>query len=230
MKRFNLRNSITLNGMINFGSSSGDGIKAFQDLAKSELPKDYEVVFSGLTREEVIAGDKATIIFLLSVAFVYLLLAAQYESFILPFAIIIPMVIGVAGAFATNLARGLENNIFFQIGLVMLIGLLAKNAILIVEFSLQKRRERLSLDESALEGARLRLRPILMTSLTFVIGLIPLVFAGGVGAKGNQSIGTGAAGGMLIGTLVGILVIPAMFVFFQYLQEKIKSKTIEDDE
>ncbi|MCT4587608.1 MAG: efflux RND transporter permease subunit [Carboxylicivirga sp.] len=229
-KRFNLRNSITLNGIIMWGHSSGDAIKTVQDLAKTELPKDYEVVFSGLTREEVIAGDKATIIFLLSLAFVYLLLAAQYESFVLPFAIIIPMVIGVAGAFATNMARGLDNNIFFQIGLIMLIGLLAKNAILIVEFSLQKRREGMNLIESALEGARLRLRPILMTSLTFIIGLMPLVFAGGVGAKGNQSIGTGAAGGMLIGTLVGILVIPALFVFFQYLQEKVKSKSIEDND
>ncbi|TAJ12100.1 efflux RND transporter permease subunit [Marinilabiliaceae bacterium JC017] len=230
IKRFNLRNSISLNGMINIGSSSGDGIEAFRRIAASELPSDYEVVFSGLTREEVIAGNKATIIFLLSLAFVYLLLAAQYESFILPFSIIIPMVIGVAGAFVTNLLRGLDNNIFFQIGLVMLIGLLSKNAILMVEFSLQKRREGLSLVKSALEGARLRLRPILMTSLTFIIGLLPLVFANGVGAKGNQSIGTGAAGGMLIGTMVGILVIPAMFVFFQYLQEKIQSKKINEDE
>lgn len=224
IKRFNLRNAVTLNGMVNWGSSSGDAIKAFERVANAELPNNYEVTFSGMTREEIIAGNKTTLIFILSLVFVYFLLAAQYESYVLPLAVIISMIVGVAGAYLTNFMRGLENNIFFQIALIMLIGLLAKNAILIVEFSLQKRRAGMDLVEAALEGARLRLRPIIMTSFAFIVGLLPLVFAGGVGAVGNRSIGTGAAGGMLIGTFVGVLVIPTLFVFFQYLHEKVSIK------
>jgi HAE1 family hydrophobic/amphiphilic exporter-1 len=177
-----------------------------------------------MTREEIIAGNKTTIIFILSLVFVYFLLAAQYESYVLPLAVILSMAVGVAGAYFTNFMRGLENNIFFQIALIMLIGLLAKNAILIVEFSLQRRRAGMALIDAALEGARLRLRPIIMTSLAFIIGLVPLVFAGGVGAVGNRSIGTGAAGGMLFGTFVGVLDIPTLFVFFQYLHEKVSIK------
>ncbi|MCL3781429.1 efflux RND transporter permease subunit [Prolixibacteraceae bacterium JC049] len=227
IKRFNLNNTVALNAMLVPGASSGRAIKTIEKLAEEELPGNYKIKFSGMTREEIIAGNKTTIIFVLSLVFVYFLLAAQYESYILPLSVIISMVVGVAGAYFTNMIRGQENNIFFQIALIMLIGLLAKNAILIVEFSLQRRRSGMKLIDAAIEGARMRLRPILMTSFAFIVGLLPLVFAGGVGAQGNRSIGTGAAGGMFIGTVIGILIIPTLFVFFQYLQEKVSTKKYE---
>lgn len=219
--RFNLFNAVTLTGSSARGYSSGDAITAIQQTAEQSLPNEYDVAFSGLTREEIASSGQAGIIFLLSIVFVYFLLAAQYESYLLPFSVILSLPIGVAGAYFTTWLAGLQNNIYFQIALIMLIGLLAKNAILIVEFAIQRRREGMPLTEAAIDGARVRLRPILMTSFAFILGLTPLVLATGVGAEGNRSIGTGAAGGLLIGTLVGVFVIPILYIIFQWLQEKI---------
>lgn len=223
LSRFNLYNSVSVNGNAMPGFSSGDAIHAIQEEAKA-LPKNYGIEFSGITKEEINSAGQAPIVLGLSFLFVFFFLAAQYESFALPFAVLFSLLIGIAGAFVTTLIAGLENNIYFQIALVMLIGLLAKNAILIVEFSKQRREEGLSIIESAIEGAIERLRPILMTAFSFILGLVPLVFANGVGAEGNRSIGTGAAGGLLIGTLVGVFVIPVLYVVFQWIHEKISSK------
>ena len=220
--RFNMYTSIAITGAPNVGYSSGDAIKAVQEVAAQTLPEGYGYEFSGLTREEVASGNQSLLIFALSVVFVYFLLSAQYESYILPLSILFSLPIGIAGAFIFAKIMGVENNIYLQISLIMLIGLLAKNAILIVEFALQRRHKGMSIMQSAIEGASARLRPILMTSFAFIVGLIPLVIGGGVGANGNRSIGVGAVGGMLIGTMIGILVIPTMYVIFQTLQEKIK--------
>ncbi len=187
---------------------------------------DYE--FSGLTREEIASGNQSILIFILSVIFVYFLLAAQYESYIVPFSILFSLPIGIAGSFIFARIMGVENNIYLQISLIMLIGLLAKNAILIVEFALQRRHRGMSIMQSAIEGATARLRPILMTSFAFIFGLSPLIIGGGVGANGNRSIGVGAIGGMIMGTLIGILVIPTMYVIFQTIQEKVKPPEKEE--
>ncbi|MFN2260878.1 MAG: efflux RND transporter permease subunit [Psychroflexus sp.] len=227
VKRFNLYNAVTINGSSKPGFSSGDAIAAIKQTAEAELGNNYDIEFSGITREEIAASGQSIIIFALSIVFVYFFLAAQYESYLLPFSVILSLPIGVAGAFwSTNIA-GLENNIYFQIALIMLLGLLAKNAILIVEFAIQRRQEGMSLYESALDASRVRLRPILMTSFAFILGLLPLVLATGVGAKGNNSIGTGAAGGLLVGTIVGVFVIPVLFVVFQWLQEKVSPSSRE---
>ncbi len=220
--RFNMYTSIVVNGSPNFGYSSGDAIKAVQEVAAQTLPVGYGYEFSGLTREEMASGNQSILIFLLSVIFVYFLLSAQYESYILPLSIIFSLPIGIAGSFIFARIMGVQNNIYLQISLIMLIGLLAKNAILIVEFALQRRHRGMSIVQAAIEGATARLRPILMTSFAFIFGLSPLIIGGGVGANGNRSIGVGAVGGMIVGTLIGILVIPAMFVIFQTLQEKVK--------
>ncbi len=220
--RFNMYTSIAITGTPNFGYSSGDAIKAVQEVAAQTLPQGYGYEFSGLTREEMASGNQSILIFALSVIFVYFLLAAQYESYILPFSILFSLPIGIAGSFIFAKIMGVQNNIYLQISLIMLIGLLAKNAILIVEFALQRRHRGMSIVQSAIDGATARLRPILMTSFALIFGLIPLVIGGGVGANGNRSIGVGAVGGMLIGTMIGILVIPTMYVIFQTLQEKIK--------
>jgi HAE1 family hydrophobic/amphiphilic exporter-1 len=174
-----------------------------------------------MTREEEKAGNQAIVIFALSLIFVYFLLAAQYESYILPFSIILSLPIGIFGGIFFVKLFGMDNNIYFQVALIMLIGLLAKNAILIVEFALQRRRQGMELFQAAAEGAKARLRPILMTSFAFIFGLLPLMLSSGAGAVGNRSIGTGAVGGMLIGTVFGVFVIPAFFVIFQIIQEKI---------
>jgi len=229
VSRYNLLNAIAITGKSNPGYSTGDAIKAVEEVAAQHLPKNYDYEFSGMTLEEIIAGGQAIWVFLLSLIFVYFLLAAQYESYILPLSVLFSLPVGVAGAIGFVNLAGLENNIYFQVTLIMLIGLLAKNAILIVEFALQRRRHGMSLTESAIQGAKARLRPIIMTSFAFIFGMLPLALAGGVGAVGNKSIGTGAAGGMLIGTLVGVLVIPVLFVIFQSLQELIGKKPSEDD-
>lgn len=220
--RFNLFTSIGVNGATKPGFSSGDAIAAVQEVAAETLPAGYDFEFSGLTREEIAAGNQAIWIFLLSVIFVYFLLCAQYESFIMPFSILLSLPIGIAGSFISARIMGIENNIYFQLSLIMLIGLLAKNAILIVEFALQRRRGGMDIVQAAIEGATARLRPILMTSFTLIVGLLPLVVAGGVGANGSRSIGVGAVGGMLIGTIFGLLVIPAMYVIFQIIEEKVR--------
>jgi len=221
VSRFNLFNAVTINGSSSPGFSSGDAISAIDKLAEEKLPQDYDIAYSGITREEIASKGQAGIIFILSIVFVYFLLAAQYESYILPLSVILSLPIGVAGAYFTTMMAGLQNNIYFQIALIMLIGLLAKNAILIVEFAIQRRQQGLSITEAAIDGAKVRLRPILMTSFAFILGLLPLVLAKGVGAEGNNSIGTGAAGGLLIGTILGVFIIPVLFVIFQWLQEKI---------
>ena len=222
VNRFNMYTSIAITGQQKPGYSTGDAINAIKEVAAEKLPVGYGYEFSGLTREEIAAGNQSTMIFLLCVIFVYFLLSAQYESFIVPLSILFSLPIGIAGSFIFAKIMGIENNIYFQISLIMLIGLLAKNAILIVEFALQRRQGGMSIMQSAVEGATARLRPILMTSFAFIVGLTPLVIGGGVGANGNRSIGVGAVGGMIVGTFIGILVIPTMYVIFQTLQEKIK--------
>lgn len=222
--RNNLFNAVTINGMSKPGYSSGDAITAIREVAAKYLPRGYSFEFSGMTREEIGAGTQTTLIFLLSVIFVYFLLAAQYESYILPLAVILTVPTGIFGVFAFINLMGIDNNIYVQVGLIMLIGLLAKNAILIVEYAIQRRRSGMSLLDSALEAAQLRLRPILMTSFAFIVGLLPLTWVKGGSALGNRSIGTGALGGMLTGVILGVFIIPVLFVIFQYLQEKISGK------
>lgn len=231
VSRFNLYNSSKISGAANPGFSTGDALAIVNEEIKN-LPNNYDVAYSGLSREEVNAGNQTVIIFILVIVFVFFLLAAQYESYLLPLAVIFSLPLGVFGAFFSTKMLGLQNNIYFQIALIMLVGLLAKNAILIVEFALQRRRSGEDLVDAAIHGAKARLRPILMTSFAFILGLMPLVLANGVGAAGNRSIGTGAAGGMLIGTILGIFVIPILFILFQWLQEKVsgqpKTKTIDN--
>ena len=231
ISRFNLFNAVAINGTATPGYSSGGAIDAIRRTAEDVLPNGYDVAFSGLTREEIASAGQAGIIFALSIVFVYFLLAAQYESYLLPFSVILSLPIGVAGAFLATWLTDNQNNIYFQIALIMLIGLLAKNAILIVEFARQRRYDGLSITEAAIDGAKVRLRPILMTSFAFILGLLPLVLANGVGAEGNRSIGTGAAGGLLIGTVFGVFVIPVLFIIFQWLQERIgkKPETVKND-
>lgn len=229
--RFNLFNSTTITGATNHGFSTGDAIRVIEEEV-AKLPSNYTVAYSGLTREEVNAGNQTTFIFILSILFVYFLLSAQYESYLLPFAVVFSLPFGVFGAYISTKFLGLENNIYFQIALIMLIGLLAKNAILIVEFALARRKNGESIVDAAIHGAKSRLRPILMTSFAFILGLMPLALAKGVGSEGNNSIGSGAAGGMLIGTILGVFVIPILFILFQWLQEKVSGKptvqTIEE--
>ena len=222
--RNNLFNAVTINGVTKPGYSSGDAIKAIQEVAASYLPRGYSYEFTGMTREENNAGSQQSLIFILSVIFVYFLLAAQYESYILPLAVILSIPTGIFGVFAFINLFGIENNIYVQVGLIMLVGLLAKNAILIVEYAVQRRRAGMTLIQSALDAATLRLRPILMTSFAFIVGLLPLTWAKGGSALGNRSIGTGALGGMLTGVILGVFIIPVLYVIFQYLQEKITSK------
>jgi HAE1 family hydrophobic/amphiphilic exporter-1 len=221
ISRFNLFSSIAITGSPNAEYSSGDAIKAIQEVAASTLPAGYGYEFSGLTREELVSGSQTLFIFVLCLIFVYFLLSAQYESYILPLAVILSLPFGLAGAYLFSIISGLNSNIYLQISLIMLIGLLAKNGILIVEFSLGRRRNGMPILQSAIEGAVARLRPILMTSFAFIFGLLPLMFSSGAGAIGNRSIGTGAVGGMLIGTILGVFVIPVLFIIFQTLQEKI---------
>lgn len=221
--RFNLFNSVHVTGASNPGFSTGDAIEAIRR-AQDELPQNLSIAYSGLTLEEILAGNQTVFILLLCVLFVYFVLAGQYESYLLPLAVMFSLPVGVMGAYLSAKFAGLELNVYFQIALIMLIGLLAKNAILIVELSIQKRRAGLSLLEAALEGARVRFRPILMTSFAFVFGLMPLAFATGVGAQGDRSIGTAAVGGLFVGTVIGVFVVPSMFVLFQWLQEKLSGR------
>ncbi|MEZ7505008.1 efflux RND transporter permease subunit [Flavobacterium sp. Arc2] len=228
--RFNMLKAVNINGKANPGYSSGDAIKAVQEVAAQHLPKSYTYEFSGMTREEILAGNQAIGVFLLSLIFVYFLLSAQYESYLVPLSVLLSLPVGIAGAIGFVNLAGLENNIYFQVALIMLIGLLAKNAILIVEFAIQRRRNGMDLTKSAIEGAKARLRPILMTSLAFIFGLMPLALASGVGAVGNRSIGMGAVGGMLVGTIFGVFVIPILFIIFQGLQERISGKPVNTKE
>ncbi len=222
--RYNMYNAVMINGDANPGYSSGQAIEALQRVGQNVLPKGFQIEWSGMTREQVMAGSETIFIFLICLTFVYLLLSAQYESFILPIAVITSLPAGIFGSFLGLSLMGLENNIYAQVSLVMLIGLLGKNAILIVEYAIQREQQGLTILEAALEGGVSRLRPILMTSFAFIAGLIPLVLAGGAGAIGNRSIGTAAAGGMLVGTLVGIFIIPGLYVLFASLNKKYGTK------
>ncbi|MNK14839.1 Efflux pump membrane transporter BepE [compost metagenome] len=229
ISRFNLFTSIAVTGSPNPGYSSGDALKAVQEEAAIHLPSGFGYEFSGLSREEMSSGSQTIYIFLLCVIFVYFLLCAQYESYILPLAVLISLPIGLAGVFIFDKIFGVDNNIYTQITLIMLVGLLAKNAILIVEFAVDRRRKGMSIVSAAISGATARLRPILMTSFAFILGLLPLMLSTGVGAAGNKSIGTGAVGGMLIGTIFGIFVIPTLFIVFQSLQERVSNKSPFDE-
>jgi len=232
VNRFNLFTSANIQGAPAMGYSTGDAINAVQEVSQN-LNANYGIDFTGITREEINADSQTFVIFLLSLIFVYFILSAQYESYILPLSVILSLPGGVMGAYWAQKLAGLENNIYFQISLIMLIGLLAKNAILIVEFALQARKRGMSISASAISGARSRLRPILMTSFAFIIGLMPLVLATGTGYVGNRSIATGAAFGLLIGTIVGVFNIPVLYAAFQWLQEKLspskwKKESIEN--
>lgn len=229
INRFNLFTTASISGASNPGYSTGDAIRAVQEVSQAKLSNSYGIEFSGLSREEINAGNQTVMIFFLCVVFVYFILSAQYESYLLPFAVLLSLPGGIMGAFLAQKIAGLENNIYFQIALIMLVGLLAKNAILIVEFAIQRRRQGESIATSAFNGAKARFRPILMTSFAFILGLMPLVFASGVGFVANRSIATGAAFGLLIGTIIGLFNIPVLYVIFQWLQEKIKPMEFDKD-
>jgi HAE1 family hydrophobic/amphiphilic exporter-1 len=226
ISRYNLSNAVSVFGKSNTGFSSGDAIKAVEETAKNYLPVGFTYEWTGMTRDELSSAGQAPLVFGLVIIFVFLLLSAQYESYILPFAVLLCVPIGIFGAFLFIKIFDIENNIYFQLALIMLVGLLAKNAILIIEFAVQRRSHGMSITESAISGAVARLRPILMTSFAFIFGLIPLAIASGAGAIGNQSIGTGAIGGMLVGTLVGVFFIPVLFIIFQTLQEKVSGSPV----
>ena len=223
INRFNMFTTIAVTGNPTPGVSSGQAIQAIEEVAAQTLPVGYGYEYSGLTREEAKSSSGSTgYIFALVLLFVYLLLSAQYESYIIPWAVILSVPFGLMGTFIFAHLMGIDNNIYLQIALIMLIGLLAKNAILIVEFALERRRTGVSIVNSAILGAKARLRPILMTSLAMIIGLLPLMFATGAGANGYNTLGTGAIGGMLIGMIFQVLIVPALFVAFEIIQEKIK--------
>jgi len=219
--RYNLYNSIPMNANPKPGYSTGDAIKSVEEVAAQTLPEGYSYEFSGVTREEIISGGQSVYIFLLSLVFVYFLLSAQYNSYILPLSVLLSIPTGVIGVFIAIGLAGIENNIYVQVALIMLVGLLAKNAILIVEFAVQRRQAGKTLLSSALEASKARLRPIIMTSIAFVAGIIPMMTATGPSAQGNHSISVGAAGGMLSGVVLGLFIIPVLFVVFQYLHEKL---------
>ena len=221
LSRYNLFTSVAVSAQNNPAYSSGDAIKAVEEVAAQTLNANYSIDYTGLSREEQSSGSQTILIFMLSLVFTYFILSAQYESYILPLSVLMSLPFGIFGAYLGQWLFGLENNIYFQISLIMLMGLLAKNAILIVEFAVQRRRHGESLSKAAINAAMARLRPILMTSFAFIVGLLPLVFATGVGAAGNHSVATGAAVGQLIGTFFGLIVIPVLFVIFQHLQELI---------
>ncbi len=223
INRFNMFTSINVTGTPMPGVSSGEAIEIINQVAQATLPTGYTFEFSGMTREEAAGGSGSMgYIFCLVLVFVYLILSAQYESYMLPWAVILSVPFGLMGTFVFAKLMGIDNNIYLQIALIMLIGLLAKNAILIVEFALERRMTGMSIVNSAVAGAVARLRPILMTSLAMIIGLLPMMFASGAGANGNHALGGGAVGGMLIGMVLQVIVVPALFCAFQYLQEKIK--------
>ena len=221
ISRFNLFTAISINGNAADGYSSGQAIQAVREVAAEVLPAGYGYEFGGMSREEANTGSSVAIIFVICVVFIYLILCALYESIFIPMAIILSVPFGLAGSFLFARMFGLENNIYLQIGLLMLIGLLSKTAILLTEYASQKRGEGMSICQAAMSAAKVRLRPILMTSLTMIFGMLPLMFASGVGANGNISIGVGTVGGMLIGTLALIIVVPALFIIFQHIEEKV---------
>jgi HAE1 family hydrophobic/amphiphilic exporter-1 len=219
INRYNMYTTAAIRGGAAKGFSSGEAIKAVQEVAKQTLPRGYDIDWGGLSKDEVMRGNEALYIFLIVLGFVYMVLAAQYESFLLPLAVIFSLPAGVFGAFVLLKFLGLANDIYAQVGLVMLVGLLGKNAVLIVEFAVQKHREGFTVLEAAIEGAKVRFRPILMTSFAFIAGLIPLVLATGPGAIGNRTIGASSLGGMLFGTVFGVIIVPGLYYIFGTLAE-----------
>ena len=230
INRFNMFTSINITANVADGYSTGEAIQAVKEVAATSLPQGYTYDFSGLTRSENESSNSTVLIFVLCIVFVYLILSAQYESYILPLAVILSIPFGLAGAYLFTQIFQHNNDIYMQISLIMLIGLLAKNAILIVQFALERRHTGMAITWSAILGAGARLRPILMTSLAMIVGLLPMMFAMGVGKNGNQTLGAAAIGGMLIGTFCQIFVVPALFVIFESLQEKIKPIKFDDEE
>ncbi|WP_268036437.1 efflux RND transporter permease subunit [Algoriphagus sp. PAP.12] len=224
LTRYNMFSSAMVSGEAAEGYSSGDAIKAVEEVALQTLPRGFSIDWSGITREQIASGNQAVYIFLICLVFVYLLLAAQYESYMLPLSVILSLPAGIFGSYFFLNLVGLQNDIYAQVSLVMLIGLLGKNAILIIEIAIQNRNKGLGILESAIKGGVERLRPILMTSFAFICGLIPLTIASGAGAIGNRTIGTAAAGGMFIGTLIGVFLIPGLYVVFETIDTKMKSK------
>lgn len=225
--RYNLYNSSAIRGLPSEGFTTGDAVQAIREVAKQTLPRGYDIAWEGLSYDEADRGNEALWIFLVVLAFVYLVLAAQYESFVLPLAVVLSLPIGVFGAFALLKMMGLANDIYAQIGLIMLVGLLGKNAVLIVEYAVQRQHAGATIADAAIEGAKARLRPILMTSFAFIAGLIPLVTASGPGAIGNRTIGASALGGMLLGTIIGVIIVPGLYYVFASL---IKDKHLIRDE
>lgn len=230
INRYNMYTSISVTATVADGYSSGEAIKAVEEVASNTLPAGYGYEFTGLTRTEANSSSSTGLIFILCFVFVYLILSAQYESYILPLSVLLSVPFGLAGAFLFTQLFGHQNDIYMQISLIMLIGLLAKNAILIVQFALERRHTGMAIRWSAILGAGARLRPILMTSLAMIVGLLPMMFASGVGKNGNQTLGAAAVGGMLIGTLCQLFVVPALFMIFQSLQEKLTPLKFDDEE
>jgi HAE1 family hydrophobic/amphiphilic exporter-1 len=230
INRYNMYTSISVTATVADGYSSGEAIKAVEEVASNTLPAGYGYEFTGLTRTEANSSSSTGLIFVLCFVFVYLILSAQYESYILPLSVLLSVPFGLAGAFLFTQLFGHQNDIYMQISLIMLIGLLAKNAILIVQFALERRHTGMAIRWSAILGAGARLRPILMTSLAMIVGLLPMMFASGVGKNGNQTLGAAAVGGMLIGTLCQLFVVPALFMIFQSLQEKLTPLKFDDEE
>jgi multidrug efflux pump subunit AcrB len=230
INRYNLYTTAIIQGAPAEGYSSGQAIAAIQEVADQTLPRGFGIGWQGLAYDEANKGNTAIYIFLIVIVFVYLVLTGQYESFLLPLAVILSLPVGLFGSFLMLKGMGLSNDVYCQIGLVMLVGLLGKNAILIVEFAVQRRHEGLSIKDAAIDGGKLRFRPIVMTSFAFIAGLIPLVRATGPGAIGNRTIGTTAVGGMLVGTIIGILVIPGLYYLFAKLSDGRKLIQDEHDE
>ena len=217
--RFNMYNSAAIQGLPAKGYTTADAIQAVREVASETLPQGYDIAWEGLSYDEASRGNEALYVFIIVVVFVYFVLAAQYESFIIPLAVVFSLPVGVFGSFLLLKLMGLENNIYAQVGLIMLIGLLGKNAVLIVEFAVQKRQEGATIFDAAIEGAKVRFRPILMTSFAFIAGLIPLIIATGAGAIGNRTIGASALGGMLFGTVFGVIIVPGLYYIFANLAD-----------
>jgi HAE1 family hydrophobic/amphiphilic exporter-1 len=222
-------NSAAIQGLPAKGYTTADAIQAVREVAKQTLPKGYDIAWEGLSYDESIRGNESLYIFGIVLLFVYFVLSAQYESFIIPLAVILSLPVGIFGSFLLLQLVGLENDIYAQIALIMLVGLLGKNAVLIVEFAVQKHHEGATIFEAAIEGAKVRFRPILMTSFAFIAGLIPLMLAHGAGAIGNRTLGSAALGGMLFGTVFGVIIIPGLYYIFGTLASGRKLIQFEDD-
>ena len=228
--RYNMYNSASIRGLPGDGFTTADAIGAIKEVAKEKLPRGYDIAWEGLSFDEASRGSESVFVFIVVLIFVYLVLAAQYESFLLPLAVILSLPVGIFGSFLMLKMMGLANDIYAQVGMIMLVGLLGKNAVLIVEFAVHKRRHGSTIRDAAIEGAKVRFRPILMTSFAFIAGLIPLIMAQGAGAIGNQTIGTSAMGGMLLGTLIGVVVIPGLYFIFASMSDGRRMIKDETDE